>query len=216
MRFDADTALPLPTTVDFAPGAATFPVERTGNDTLLIGPVRDIALPRGVAAFGFHGAPGTPPSLLQGQLDDPDALEAIFQFQDGAWLTFRPGGLAILNSLTRIDPPAPQFLSLSRSTRWAGPLLYSPDRDVAIASGFTSVAYTGLIAAMPEALLAQFANAVTAIFAFDNELGGYRTFRTTGPSFLNDLETIHPFDVFFVLTERSTSLAIPEFLLPAG
>ena len=71
-------------------------------------------------------------------------------------------------------------------------------------------------AAMPEALLAQFANAVTAIFAFDNELGGYRTFRTTGPSFLNDLETIHPFDVFFVLTERSTSLAIPEFLLPAG
>ena len=65
-------------------------------------------------------------------------------------------------------------------------------------------------------MLAQFGNpgAVTAIFLFDNTLsddqGDYRTFRTTGPSFLNDLELVRPFDVFFVLTERATSLSIPE------
>ena len=47
-------------------------------------------------------------------------------------------------------------------------------------------------------------------FLFDNERGGYRTFRAAGPSLLNDLETINTYDVFFVLTERATSLSVPE------
>ena len=209
---------PLPTTVDYDVGMVSAPVDRLGTYALLLGLARDIALPRGAVALGFHGANGTPPELLQAQLADPGALEAIFQCKDGVFLTFRPGGLAILNSLTSIDAHAPLFLALSRSTRWAGTLLFFGDRRVSIASGFTSVTYTGLQPTTPEALLAQFANPerVSAIFVFDNALGGYRTFRTTGPSFLNDVETINPYDMMFVLTERATSWSMPEFLLPEG
>lgn len=220
VRVTQDATVPLPTTVDYAAGTASAPADREGSYTLLVGSARDIALPAGIAALGFHGAPGTPPALIQGQLAHPSALQAMFQFRNGAWLIFRPGGLAILNSLTSIDANAPLFLSLSRATRWAGPLLFFGDRDVPIASGFTAVTYSGLQATTPDDLLTQFArpSAVTAIFLFDNELnagqGGYRTFRTAGPSFLNDLAMVQPYDVFFVLTERATSLSIPEFVLP--
>jgi hypothetical protein len=202
----------IPTTVDYAAGTATASVERQGTYTLLLGSTRDFSLPAGVAALGFHGAPATPPELLQGQLSDPSALQVMFQFRDGVWLVYRPSGPSILNSLRSIDASAPLFLSLSRATRWAGPLLFFGDREVPVASGFTAVTYTGLDAVTPEELLAQFANpgAVSAIFLFDNALGGYRTFRAAGPSVLNDLELVQPFDVFFVLADRATSLLIPE------
>jgi len=212
--------VPVPTEVDYEAGTVSATVDQLGEYILVTALVRDIPLPAGIAALGFHGAPGTPPALIQGQLDHPDALQAMFQFKNGAWETFRPGGLALLNSLTRIDAHAPLFLSLSRATRWAGPVLYLGDHDVVVASGFTAVTYTGLNPITPEALVAQFRNAgaVTVIFAWDNALnaggGGYRTFRAAGPSFLNDLETIKPYDVFFVLTERATSLSLPEFVLP--
>ena len=209
---EQDRMTAIPTTVDYEAGTATASVERQGTYTLLLGFTRDLALPAGTAALGFHGAPGTPPALLQGQLADPSALQVMFQFRDGAWLIYRPSGPSILNSLRGIDASAPLFLSLSRATRWAGPLLFLGDRDVPVASGFTAVTYTGLDAVTPEELLAQFANpgAVSAIFLFDNTLGEDRTFRAAGPSVLNDLDLVQPFDVFFVLAERATSLSIPE------
>ena len=140
----------------------------------------------------------------------------MFQFRDGVWLIYRPSGPSILNSLTAIDAHAPLFLSLSRATRWAGPLIFSGDRNVSIGSGFTAVTYTGLNRITPETLMAQFSNtsAVTALFAYDNALGGYRIFRASGPSVLNDLAEINTFDVFFVLASRATSLSLPEFVLP--
>jgi hypothetical protein len=156
--------------------------------------------------------------LIQGQLDDPSALQAMFQFKNGAWEAFRPGGLAILNS---IDSHSPLFLALSRATRWARPVLYLGDRDIPVVSVFTAVTYTGLNGITPQEFVAQFRNpgAVTVIFAWDNALnaggGGYRSFRTEGPAFLNDLSMIKPFDVFFGLTEQATSLSLPEFVLPA-
>ena len=79
---------------------------------------------------------------------------------------------------------------------------------------------TGLDPVTPDDLLAQFArpSAVTAIFLVDNTFnaggGGYRTFRAAGPAFLNDLERVQCFDVFFVLTEGATSIAMPGVVLP--
>ena len=214
-RVTAAEMIAVPTEVDYADGAVSASIDQQGTYVLLGASARDIALPAGTAALGFHGAPGTPPALLQGQLADPSALQVMFQFRDGVWLVYRPSGPSILNSLTAIDAHAPLFLSLSRATRWAGPLLFG-DRDVAIGSGFTAVTYTGLEPITPEGLMAQFSNAsaVTALFAYDNERGGYRIFRASGPSVLNDLAEINTFDVFFVLASRSTSLAVPEFVLP--
>jgi len=40
-------------------------------------------------------------------------------------------------------------------------------------------------------------------------IGAYRTFRTTGPSFLNNLEALQTFDVLFVLTDSATRLSLP-------
>jgi hypothetical protein len=204
-------------------GVSVAPVDRGHRAVPLDAGLQELSKRAAGLEAARAAAPlGTPPAVFQRQLADPDALTAIFQFQDGVWLTYRPGGLAILNTLTSIDRHAPLFLALSRATRWAGPLLFFGDRSsVAIASGFTSMTFTELHETTPEALLAQFANpgAVKAIFLFDNDLnagqGGYRTFRTSGPSFLNDLELVQPFDVFFVLTDRATSLALREFVLPA-
>ena len=115
-----------------------------------------------------------------------------------------------------IEPGAPLFLVLARATVWAGSLLSVGDQEIPIAAGFTAITYTRLETTMPADLLERFADAgaVSAIFAFDNTLtserGGYRTFRTTGPAFLNDLESIGAYGVFFVLAERATSLSIPE------
>ncbi|PZC48396.1 MAG: hypothetical protein DK306_001006 [Chloroflexi bacterium] len=219
-RVEATAFMPVPTRVNYADGVTTMFVDRFGDYALVAGPRRDIALPAGTSALGFHGAPGTPPDLLQGQLADPSALQVMFQFRDGVWLIFRPSGPSILNSLRSVEAHAPLFLSLSRATRWAGPVLYYGDRNVSIASGFTAVTYTGLNAITPETLMAQFSNAsaVTALFAYDNTLtpegGGYRIFRASGPSVLNDLAEINTFDVFFVLASQATSLSLSEFVLP--
>ena len=214
-RLEADGWAALPTRVDYVNGSASFSADTTGRYVLFICVVRDIPLPAGTAALGFHGAPGTSPDLLQGQLEDPAALQALFQFRNGAWTSFRPGGLAILNSLTSIDANAPLFLILSRATRWAGPINPAGDRDVPIASGFTSLSDTGADGIAPGQLVGQFGSpgGVVVIFAFDNALtegqGGYRTFRTTGPAFLNDLEALARFDVLFVLTDGATQLSLP-------
>lgn len=186
-------------------------IDNSGDDLEVREATRVLTLSAGTVGVGYSGDVATDPAGVQAQLSVPAALDTIWQFREGGWLSFRPSAPAFLNTLSTVDPLAPLLFVLSAPAEWTGPLGVFDARTVSVDGGFTAVTYTGPDGAAPADVLAQFAGtgAVEALFAFDNSTHRWRVFRAGAPAFLNDLTALQRFDVVFVLAASPTTWNIP-------
>ncbi len=169
----------------------------------------------GANALAYTGVGGAVPEAIQAGLDNPAALDTIFQW-DGAsqsWLSWRPQGPAFLNTLTSLVQTAPLFLILSSPATYMGPLVAHGVGAWSLAPGFTAVTFLGPDGTAVEDALARVANpaAIQVLFRFNNAAGTYAVFRVDGPAFLNDLLTLNRFDVLFVLANAPTTWSFDAF-----
>lgn len=172
------------------------------------GPGRTVAL---VSGFNFIVWTGATMSVDDALASFPNLsrLDAIFEFDSATqlWDSFRPGSPAFLQSIDQLVAGGGYFFSMTGSVSWQMPVDGVLGGTQTIAAGFTAIGWVGADGD-PQDLLDAIANAgvVVVFFRFNAGTQGYDSFRPGSPAFLQSINDITQYDVFFIQASSATSI----------
>lgn len=172
------------------------------------GPGRTVAL---VAGFNFVVWTGATMSVDDALATFPNVgrIDAIFEFNGAtqAWDSFRPGSPAFLQSIDELVAGGAYFFSMTGSVTWQMPVEGVLGGTQTISVGFTAIGWVGPDGD-PQDVLDAIANAgvVVVFFRFNAGTQGYDSFRPGSPAFLQSINDISQFDVFFIQASSGTSI----------
>ncbi len=102
------------------------------------------------------------------------------------------------------------LLSLDAPTVYESAVLPHVDGVIALVAGFSGVPFLSLDGTSVAGAL-EGISTVDAIFRFNNERGGWDSFRSALPPALNDLQTLNRWDVLLVSSTSAGSWSYPAF-----
>ena len=180
MRTQQEAAPVAERTVALAPGFNL--VGWTGDES--IGAVEaTAAIPGATAIFGFN-------ALTQ-------------QFR-----SYRPEGLAILNTLAEIAPGSAVWVQVAEASTWTQP---TPQvaQVLSLESGFNLVVWTGPSGEPVEVAVASLGSALTAAFRYEAATRGFSSYGPGRPAFLNTLAALNYGDGLYVQVSRAVTWEQP-------
>ena len=172
------------------------------------GPGRTVAL---VTGFNFVVWTGLTMSVddALGSFPDVSRIDAIFAFDSATqiWESFRPGQPAFLQSIDELVSGGGYFFSMTGSATWQMPVDGALGGTETIATGFTAVGWVGADG-VPQDVLDAVADAgsVVVLFRFNAGTQGYDSYRPGSAAFLQSIDDISQYDVFFILATAPTSI----------
>lgn len=191
------------------------PIE--GVTPMLVPATRTLSLSAGTNTVGYSGSSAVDPSVIQDALANPSALDAIFYWNGASqsWQSWRPTAPSFLNDLTSVTPNMSLFLIMTAATTIELEVGGYGGGAWNLVTGFTTVTFLGDDGTSTADALASVArlDSIEALFYLDAATGTFKSYRPSGPAFLNDLLTLNRFDVLFVLANGATSWSYPAFAL---
>ena len=172
------------------------------------GPGRSVAL---VTGFNFVVWTGLTMSVDDALASFPDItrISAIFEFDASTqgWLSVRPGGLAFLQGFSDLVAGHSYVFSMTGAANWTMPVDGAVAGTLTIATGFTTIGWVGADG-VPQDVIDAIANAgaVVVLFRFNAATQAYDSFRPGSPAFLQSIDAISQYDVFFVQASSGTSI----------
>lgn len=140
---------------------------------------------------------------------------AIFDFDAATqqFRSYRPGALAILNTLVEIMPGSAVWVQTDGFSEWTQPAT-TESTTITFQPGFNLVVWGGASGTAVEEALGEVTVAVAAVYRYEAATGEFQSYGPGRPAFLNDLATLNYGDGLYVLTHHVDTWEQPA--PPAG